>query len=110
MFNLFSNDFAQKKLHKKASYSGYRLSLLVFLHKSSLKGSRLCVQSPQGYAHFFGRLPRKIPVKNNFFGWQSSKKIERKIKDLSGKFRQNRNARAFLENIIDKKMKSFFFN
>jgi len=58
--NYFSNDFAQKKLHKKAGYSGCRLSLLVFLHKSSLKGNTVCVQSPQGYAHFLGRLPRRF--------------------------------------------------
>jgi len=51
------------------------------------------VQSPQGYAHFFERLPKKIPVKNNFWDWQSSKKIERTIKDSqkkSGKPGMNR--------------------
>jgi hypothetical protein len=32
-------------------------------------------------AHFFRRLPKKIPAKNNFWGWQSSKKIERTIED-----------------------------
>jgi hypothetical protein len=37
------------------------------------------------FAHFFRRLPRGIHLKTIFTFWQSSKKIERRIKDLSGK-------------------------
>jgi hypothetical protein len=36
-FYLFSNDFAQKKLHKKTVLKKNLTSLLVFLHKASLK-------------------------------------------------------------------------
>ena len=36
-FNLFSNDFAQKKLHKKTVLKKNLTSLLVFLQKASLK-------------------------------------------------------------------------
>jgi hypothetical protein len=37
------------------------------------------------FAHFFRRLPKGIYLKNNILQWQSSKKIERLIKALSGK-------------------------
>jgi hypothetical protein len=35
------------------------------------------------FAHFFRRLPKGISLKNNILQWQSSKKIERKMKLIS---------------------------
>ena len=37
------------------------------------------------FAHFFRRLPKGIYLKNNILQWQSSKKIERKMKSYPPK-------------------------
>jgi hypothetical protein len=60
-------------------------------------------------AHFFRRLPKKIPAKNNFWGWQSSKKIERTIEDNQPNGFLNLEFWAFYFS-IDKKNTLFFFN
>nr|WP_315203929.1 hypothetical protein [uncultured Flavobacterium sp.] len=53
-------------------------------------------------------MPKKIPVKNNFLGWQSSKKIERTIKDNQGSLGKIGMFGHFWEFIL-MELKSYFF-
>jgi hypothetical protein len=61
------------------------------------------------FAHFFRRLPRKIPVKNNFLGWQSSKKIERKILGFIDEFLVNSESLRLIWLVFVDKKDVFFF-
>jgi hypothetical protein len=69
---------------KKAFYIQNRPTLFL-LHLGCLLLEYI-VQSPQGYAHFYRRLPNGMCLKNSILQWQSSKKIERTIKGLSVNF------------------------
>ena len=62
------------------------------------------------FAHFFRRLPRGIYLKNNILQWQSSKKIECKMKSYPPRFGKTPKLVLYLLFCLDKKMKSFFFN
>jgi hypothetical protein len=68
---------AKKSFLRVGINNAFFCSLGVFIVEPHTNALRL-------FAHFFRRLPKGISLKNNILQWQSSKKIERTIKDLSG--------------------------
>jgi hypothetical protein len=67
------------------------------------------VQSPQGYAHFFRRLPRKIYLKNNIIVLAIFQKNRAPNESLSAKASHKFKVPAFLLWFTDKKQSLFFF-
>jgi hypothetical protein len=60
------------------------------------------------FAHFFRRLPKGIYLKNNILQWQSSKKIERKMKLIRQSLVLNLMSWLFLVSYFER-IEIFFF-